>query len=88
MELNKSKFALALANTLALVYLVCAIFVVLWPGAALQLVGWLAHLVNADKFLTVGVTVGGFIAGLIQVWVYALIVGWIFAWLHNRSIKN
>ena len=88
MGLNIKKFALALANTMAIIYTVCAIFVALWPDFALQLLGWVAHLVNVDKFAgDVAITLGGFIAGLIQVWVYAYIVGWIFAWLHNRAVK-
>lgn len=89
MELNIKKFSLALANTLAAIYIVCAIIVGLWPDFALQLLGWIAHLVNVDKFAgDVAITAGGLIAGLIQVWAYSYIAGWIFAWLHNRAVKK
>jgi len=88
MELNKSKFAWAAAQTLGVVYVVCGIFVALWPEFALKLFGWLAHLVNVDKFAgDAGVTVGGFVGGIVQVIVYAYIGGWLFAWLHNRSMR-
>jgi len=89
MELNKNKFAGALAGTFGIIYAVCAIFVALWPDFALQLFGWLVHLVNVDKFAgDVAMTFGGFIAGLVQVVVYAYLGGWLFAWLHNRSLKQ
>ncbi len=88
MELNKKGFSLAAANTMGVIYLVCAVFVALWPVFSLKLFGWLAHLVNVDKFAgDVAVTAGGFTGGLVQVWVYTYVGAWIFAWLHNRSVK-
>jgi len=88
MELNKNKFALAAAHTMGVIYVVCAVFVVLWPDFVLRLFGWLVHLVNVDKFAgDVQITLGGFIGGLAQSWVYTYIGAWIFSWLHNRSIK-
>lgn len=88
MELNKSKFAWAAAQTMGIVYIVCAAFVAVWPDFSLQLFGWLVHLINVDKFAgDVQVTIGGLLAGLVQVVVYTYIGGWLFAWLHNRSMK-
>lgn len=89
MELNKQKFSLAAAGAMGAVYVVCAIFVALWPDFALQLLGWLVHVVNVEKFAgDVAITFGGFVAGLAQVLVYTYAVAWVFAWLHNRSIKG
>lgn len=88
MTLNKSKFAWAAAQTMGIVYVVCAIFVALAPGFALKLFGWLIHLVNVDKFAgDVRMTLGGFVVGLIQILVYAYVGGLLFAWLHNRSME-
>lgn len=66
-------------------YVVCAVFVAMWPGFALQLFGWFAHLVNVDKFAgDVAITFDGFILGLIQVVVYTYIGAWLIAWLYNK----
>lgn len=89
MELQKNKFAMAGAGVMGIVYVVCAIFVALWPDFAMRLFGWLVHLVNVDKFAgDVAITAGGFIIGLVQILVYTYVVAWLFAWLHNRSVKN
>lgn len=89
MELNKKKFAWAGAQTMGIVYVVCAVFVALWPDFAMRLFGWLAHLVDVDKFAgDVRVTVGSFIGGLAQVLLYTYVGAWLFAWLHNRSMAK
>ena len=88
MEIDKRKFSWAAALTMGVVYVVCAVFVALWPASALRLLGWLVHLVNVDKFAgDVGITVGGFIGGLAQVFLYTYIGAWLFAWLHNRAAR-
>ncbi len=67
------------------IYILCAIFVALWPTFALQLLGWLVHLVNVEKFAgDVAITLGGFVWGLIQAVVYTYIGAWLVAWLHNK----
>lgn len=89
MELDKNKFSMAAAGTMGIVYVVCAVFVWLWPDFALQLFGWLVHLVNVDKFAgDVAITAGGLVIGLAQVLVYTYVGAYIFAWLHNRFIKT
>jgi small-conductance mechanosensitive channel len=89
MELNKQKFSLAAAATMGILYVVCAVFVWLWPDFALKLLGWLVHLVNVDKFAgDVAITSGGLLAGLVQVLIYTYVGAWIFAWLHNRFLKS
>ena len=50
MKLDIQKFSLAAALTMGVIYAVCAVFVALWPDFAMQLFGWLVHLVNVDKF--------------------------------------
>jgi len=89
MELDKNKFSLAAAVTMGVVYVVCAVFVWLWPDFALQLFGWLVHLVNVEKFAgDVAITTTGLIVGLVQILVYAYVGAYIFAWLHNRFMKS
>jgi len=89
MKLEVQKFSLALAVTMGIIYVVCAAFVALWPDFALQLFGWLVHLVNVDKFAgDVQMTVFGFIIGLLQAMVYTYIGALVFAWLHNKFLKK
>ncbi|HXF44380.1 MAG TPA: DUF5676 family membrane protein [Candidatus Paceibacterota bacterium] len=88
MQLDKQKFAAAAGGVMSIIYLVCAIFVVLWPSFALKLFGWLVHLVNVEKFAgNVAITFGGFIWGLVQAIVYTYIGAWLFAWLHNKFVR-
>lgn len=84
-QINKNGFALAAGGVMGAIYIVCAIFVTLWPQLAIQLFGWLVHLVNVEKFAgDVAITFGGFLAGLIQAIVYAYVGAWLTAWLHNK----
>ena len=86
MKLDIQKFSLAAALTMGVIYAVCAIFVALWPDFALQLFGWLAHLVNVSG--DVQITAIGFIFGLLLILVYSYVGALIFGWLHNKFLKN
>ena len=89
MKLDANKFSLAAAGTMGIVYVICAVFVILLPDFALQLFGWLVHLVNVEKFAgDVQITALGFIFGFLQAVVYAYIGALLFAWLHNKFLKK
>ena len=89
MKLDTQKFSLAASAAMGIIYVICAAFVALWPDFSLRLFGWLIHLVNVDKFAgDVGITFGGFGAGLIQTVIYTYLVAWLFAWLHNKFVKS
>ena len=84
-QINKNGFALAAGGVMGVIYVVCAVFVALWPDLALRLFGWLVHLVNVEKFAgDVAITFGGFVAGLLQAVVYTYVGAWFIAWLHNK----
>ena len=84
-QINANGLALAAAGIMGAIYIICAIFVALWPDFALQLLGWLIHLVNVDKFAgDVAITFGGFLAGLLQALIYTYMGVWLIAWLHNK----
>ncbi|MBI4117835.1 MAG: hypothetical protein HY453_02020 [Parcubacteria group bacterium] len=83
-QINKNGFALAAGGVMGGLYVLCAVIVTLWPDFSLQLLGWLIHLVNVEKFAgDVAITFGGFIAGLLQAVIYTYIGTWLVAWLHN-----
>ncbi len=89
MKIDMQKFSLAAAATMGIVYVVCAAFVALWPAVAMQLFGWLMHLVNVDKFAgDVGITTVGFVVGLLQAVVYTYVGALLFVWLHNKFLKR
>lgn len=89
MEIDAKKFSLAAALTMGAVYIVCAVFVILWPDFALQLFGWLVHLVNVDKFAgDVQITAFGFLIGLLQAVAYTYIGALVFVGLHNKFLKR
>ena len=89
MELNVNKFSFAAALTMGTIYLVCAVFIVLWPDFALQLFGWLVHLVNVDKFAgDVQITAIGFLIGLLQAVIYTYAGALVFSLFHNGFLKR
>lgn len=84
-QINSQGFALAAAGVMGAIYIVCTIFVALWPDFALQLFGWLVHLVNVEKSAgDVAITPGGFLVGLAQTAIYTYGGAWLIAWLHNK----
>mgnify|MGYP001589929270 CR=1 FL=1 len=89
MKLDIKKFSLAAAVTMGAIYIICLVFVLLFPSVALQLLGWLVHLVNVDKFAgDVQITFLGFVLGLVQVLVYTYLAALLGAWLHNKFMKR
>ena len=86
MEIRQHAFALALAETAAVLYAICAFIVALWPELALQFMGSMMHLVNVEQFATdIEITWGSFLIGLIQAVVYSYVAGWLFTWFYNRT---
>ena len=86
--LNKSKFSLAAMLTVAILYVACAVLVAVLPDLSLKLLGWVAHIVNVEKFAgQVNVTASGLIAGLLEVMIYSYVASWIFVGLYNRFNK-
>lgn len=89
MKLDVKKFSLAASLTLGAIYIVCIVIILLFPAFALQLLGWLLHLVNVDKFLGgVQITFGAAVLGLVQVLIYAFLAALLGAWLHNKFLKR
>lgn len=86
MLLNNSKFALYGSSAMGGVYIVCAIFVALWPEASLRLTSALTHLDLAGIFGgEMRVTLSGFLSGLVQVVIYSYLLGHIIAYVVNKS---
>jgi len=86
MEHNTKKFAIVAAETGAIFYVGCALFVAVAPNFSMLLLGWLAHITNTEV-LARSVTMTGVAYGFIQVVVYVYIAALMFAWFYNRSLK-
>lgn len=84
MELNKNKFAFVGAEVMAAWYVVCAALVAVVPDLAMKLFSWMVHLVD----LKPGVSFPGVIYGFIEVVVLTYVTAYVFAWLHNRSLRK
>ena len=85
MSLDKNKFSFSIASTAGIIYIVCSIFVYLWPDVSSSLMQWLTHLANLDER---AVTLPAVLGGLVQVVVYSYIAAWIFAFIHNHSLRS
>lgn len=89
MQLRTYSFAGAAASTAGVAYLVCAAFTALWPAAALRLLGWVAHIVNVEKFAgDVSMSFGSVTAGLVEIVLYAYLFAWLLAWFYNRFAEQ
>lgn len=80
--IQKNKFALAVADVMTGISALCGGLVAIAPDLAARLAGSIMHLVNIDPSMRI--TWGGFVAGLVQVFVYSYVLAYIFAWLHNK----
>lgn len=86
MKINSNKFSLLFSSSIAVFYFVCSVFVALWPDFSLKISRSLFHLTgNGGGALQI--TLGGFVVGLVQTFVYSYIVGYIVAWALNRSAE-
>ncbi len=88
LRVNAPALALASAIIMGIADIICALFAFLLPGAALQLLGWMFHLVNMEKFVGgVTLTFGGFLLGFVQVVVYTYLFVLLWGWLYNKIAK-
>ena len=88
MKFHAQKFALAATITMGIAHAICAIFTALNPALAMKFLGWIIHLTNVDKFISIEVTIGIFIAGLAPILAYTYFGTYLFAWLYNRFVQQ
>ncbi len=89
MKLQTQKFALAAMITMGIVYIICTIFVALFPETSTQFLGWLLHLTNTDGLARgQNVTLGGSLAALVQVMFYTYLTALVFSVLHNKFTEK
>ncbi|HEB41796.1 MAG TPA: hypothetical protein ENI08_02120 [Candidatus Dependentiae bacterium] len=89
MKLHTHKFAFAAASSMALLYIVCATLVMLWPTQALQLTASWLHLSTLKQVAPyIQVTFANATSGTIQSFVYTYLYAWLLAWIYNQLITK
>lgn len=86
MKIETSKFSFASAAIASAVYALCSVFVALFPKGSEMFVSTLTHVKSPSIIRQV--TVGGFVFGLVQVFVYVLLGSWVLAFLLNRYSRK
>lgn len=86
MKLNEKAWANASAVFIGIVYVFCALAVVLFPGIAKNVAGSWFHGIDLGLIWTGGVR-SNFLLGLVTAVGLSWLVGWLFAWLYNKLAK-
>lgn len=83
-KLNPKKVALSLAIVASVFYIVCALLVAIAPDFTTKLFSNLFHGIDITKIANVNISIVSVLLGLIQIIIYIIIVGWLFAWIYNH----
>lgn len=83
MKLNEQALANASAVLVAVVYVVCALFVAVLPDLSLAVAGSWFHGIDLESIWT-GTPRGNFVLGLVSAVVLSWLGAWAFARVYNR----
>lgn len=86
MKLNERALANASAVLVAVVYVVCALFVAILPDFSRAVAGSWFHGIDLNSIWT-GAPRGNFVLGFVSSVLLAWVSGWAFAALYNRFVK-
>ena len=88
-RINQNAIALAVGVTTALVYLVCLIFVAVFPlETVITVANYFVHGIDISSIATKSITLAKSIIGLVIVSLSAAITGYIFALLYNWIVER
>jgi hypothetical protein len=87
MKLKEMALANALAAAMAVSWVICTLFVVLFPGLSLSLTRDMIHGLNVEALGSWQITLGNFISGGVMLSVFAWIFGWVLAYTYNRLTR-
>ena len=83
-KLNAKRVALSLAIVSAILYIACALLITIAPNLTIGLFGKIFHGLDITQIADISVSFGSTLIGLVEIIIYALIAGWLFAWVYNR----
>lgn len=89
MKLDQKAIGLSLGIVSAFTYLVCIIFIAVFPTQTMNFFGWLIHIDNLSDILGArNITLANAIIGLVILFALGYAVGWLFAVLYNKSARS
>ncbi|OGY24827.1 MAG: hypothetical protein A2126_00825 [Candidatus Woykebacteria bacterium GWB1_45_5] len=89
MKFDTKKFPLAAAVTMAIIYIICTVFVAIFPEVATKIFGWMIHMTLGDEGVRgQNISLGGFFVSLVQLVFYTYLSAWIFSTLYNKFTSN
>ncbi|MEK6936080.1 MAG: DUF5676 family membrane protein [Nanoarchaeota archaeon] len=83
-KLSTKKVALSLAIVSAILYIICALFIAIAPDFTIKLFSNLFHGIDITQITSTSISLGSTLIGLVEIIVYALIAGWLFALVYNK----
>lgn len=86
MKLNEKAWANASAATVAVIYVVCAVSVFVFPEFSKTVTASWFHGIDTNGIWT-GEPRGNFVLGLVSAVAGTWLVGWLFAYLYNKLSK-
>ena len=84
MKLNEKALAMASGVSGAIVAVICAVLVWMFPVGMTNIASFWAHMDFSN--MARSVTLANFLGGIILTFVFGYIVGWIFAKLYNKFL--
>lgn len=83
-KLNSKRVALSLTIVSSILYIACALLVVIAPDFTTKLFSSLFHGIDIIQIATTNISFVSVLIGLVEIIVYTLIAGWLFAWIYNK----
>ncbi len=83
-KLSPRRVALSLAIVSAILYVACALFIFIAPDFTLSLFSNLFHGIDITQIADTSISLGSILLGLVEIIVYALVAGWLFAFVYNK----
>ena len=83
-KLNAKRVALSLAVVSAVLYIVCVLLIAVAPDFTINLFSNLFHGIDITQIANTSISFGSTLLGLIEIIIYTLIAGWLFAWMYNK----
>ena len=85
-KLNEKAVAYSLAAVSGIIYVVCATLITIAPEATMGFFGSMFHGINIQLIAQKTVSLGSTVVGFIEIVIGSLVTGWLFAWIYNKIV--
>lgn len=83
-KLNPKVVSFSLAFVSGIVYILCAIFFTIAPQTTLNISKYMFHGIDITKIANTPIPWSDTIIGFIEIVMFSLILGWLFATIYNK----